>query len=111
MELIPQGYIARYTMDDLHKLVAENLKKLGKELTEPQPVSSVVGGKTVWLFKCTDSAGAAAKPKKKYNYTKKPKLSEGEYTIRYSAQDSEGNEVQSQSIEVTGVLAGPVTPL
>jgi hypothetical protein len=88
MQLIPQGYIAQYNMEDLYQLVRENLKKHGKELSKPEPVSKVVNGKTVWLFEAKDLAGAAGPTALKKKYNKKPKLDEaGE------------------------VLAGPVHPL
>jgi hypothetical protein len=54
MELIPQGYLAIYKPEDLYALVNNDLKKRGKELTKPEPVSSVVNGKTVWSFEARD---------------------------------------------------------
>lgn len=113
MQLIPQGYIARYNLEDLYQLVNENLKKLGKELSKPEPVSSVVNGKTVRSFEARDlpgRSGASDKPKKKYNYTKKPKpeqvLAEDDYQVGYSYIGTNGTEITRDE-----VLAGPVRPL
>jgi hypothetical protein len=113
MELIPQGYIAQYTMDDLNQLVRENLKKHGKELTKPEPVSKVVNGKTVWLFECNNPQGGEVKPKKKYIYPKK-QVERGQ-PIRQSPNDTEEYRVAYTLLDEDGkgleVLAGPVHPL